>query len=72
MIETDNTDNKFEVSLRILGNELFALKLQSNNKTNKWMAASVLSLGLLILVISVFGGDIINFFQGATEVISSK
>ena len=72
MIETDNTDNKFEVSLRILGNELFALKLQSNNKTNKWMAASVLSLGLLILVISVFGGDIIHFFQGATEVISSK
>ena len=72
MIETDNTDNRFEVSLRILGNELFALKLQSNNKTNKWMAASVLSLGLLILVISVFGGDIINFFQGATEVISSK
>ena len=46
MIETDNTDNRFEVSLRILGNELFALKLQSNNKTNKWMAASVLSLGL--------------------------
>ena len=72
MIETDSTDNRFEVSLRILGNELFALKLQSNNKTNKWMAASVLSLGLLILVISVFGGDIINFFQGATEVISSN
>ncbi len=38
---SDETDNNFELVLRLLGNDIVAIKLMTTSKTNKWLAASV-------------------------------
>ncbi len=62
MSESDNED--FEVSIRVLGNEMLALELATTKTSNKWMFASIITLGLLIWSISIFGPSIIAFTQG--------
>jgi len=62
MSESDNED--FEVSIRVLGNEMLALKMATTKTSNKWMFASIITLGLLIWSISIFGPSIIAFTQG--------
>mgnify|MGYP003674658319 FL=1 len=62
MSESDNED--FEVSIRVLGNEMLALKMTTTKTSNKWMFASIITLGLLIWSISIFGPSIIAFTQG--------
>jgi len=62
MSESNNED--FEVSIRVLGNEMLALKMATTKTSNKWMFASIITLGLLIWSISIFGPSIIAFTQG--------
>ena len=51
MAEPDSNEN-FEVSIRVLGNEILALKMTTTKTSNKWMFASIITLGLLIWSIS--------------------
>tara|TARA_B100000795_G_scaffold225011_1_gene180621 strand:- start:1119 stop:1316 length:198 start_codon:yes stop_codon:yes gene_type:complete len=62
MSEQDNED--FEVSIRVLGNEMLALKMATTKTSNKWMFASIITLGLLIWSISIFGPSIAQFMKG--------
>ena len=59
---SDETDNNFELVLRLLGNEILAIKLMTTSKTNKWLAASVVICGLAIYGLSVFGPTLVNLF----------
>ena len=54
MAEPDSNED-FEVSIRVLGNEILALKMTTTKTSNKWMFASIITLGLLIWGISLFG-----------------
>ena len=60
MAEIDNTDNNFELILRLLGNEIFAIRLTTTSKTNKWLAASVVICGLAIYGLSIFGPSLVG------------
>ena len=59
---SNETDNNIELVLRLLGNEIFAIKLMTTSKTNKWLAASVVICGLAIYGLSVFGPTLVNLF----------
>ena len=59
-----NPSEDFEVSIRVLGNEIFALKMETTKTSNKWMFASIITLGLLIWGISLFGPTIVTFMKG--------
>jgi|TARA_B110000902_G_scaffold200077_1_gene227180 hypothetical protein len=61
---SDEKPEDFEVSIRVLGNELLALKMATTKTSNKWMFASIITLGLLIWGISIFGPSIIHFMKG--------
>ena len=63
MAEPDSNEN-FEVSIRVLGNEILALKMTTTKTSNKWMFASIITLGLLIWGISLFGPSLITFMKG--------
>ena len=60
MTEIDNTDNNFELILRFLGNEIFAIRLMTTSKTNQWLAASVVICGLASYGLSVFGPTLVG------------
>ena len=61
---SDEKPEDFEVSIRVLGNELLALKMATTKTSNKWMFASIITLGLLIWGTSIFGPSIIQFMKG--------
>ena len=63
MAEPDSNEN-FEVSIRVLGNEILALKMTTTKTSNKWMFSSIITLGLLIWGISLFGPSLITFMKG--------
>jgi len=63
MNEEDKSED-FEVSIRVLGNEILALKMATTKTSNKWMFASIITLGLLIWAISIFGPSIVTFMKG--------
>mgnify|MGYP000116672575 CR=1 FL=1 len=62
-MSTENADNNFELVLRLLGNEIFAIKLMTTSKTNKWLAASVIICGLAIYGLSVFGPSLVGLMN---------
>jgi|TARA_R110000744_G_scaffold96219_1_gene185987 hypothetical protein len=61
---SDEKEEDFEVSIRVLGNEMLALKMATTQTSNKWMFASIITLGLLIWGISIFGPSIVQFMKG--------
>ena len=61
---SDEKPEDFEVSIRVLGNEMLALKMATTQTSNKWMFASIITLGLLIWGISIFGPSIVQFMKG--------
>ena len=61
---SDQENEDFEVSIRVLGNEMLALKMATTKTSNKWMFASIVTLGLLIWSISIFLPSIITFMNG--------
>ena len=60
---SDEKEEDFEVSIRVLGNEMLALKMATTQTSNKWMFASIITLGLLIWGISIFGPSIVQFMK---------
>ena len=61
---SDEKAEDFEVSIRVLGNEMLALKMATTKTSSKWMFGSIITLGLLIWGISIFGPSIIHFMKG--------
>jgi hypothetical protein len=47
--------NTFDISLRLLGNEILGFTLTANNPKNKWLLAGLLALGAMMLLGTEFG-----------------
>tara|TARA_A200000159_G_scaffold155030_1_gene168451 strand:- start:464 stop:679 length:216 start_codon:yes stop_codon:yes gene_type:complete len=54
-IEVKNETNEFELALRFLGNELFAIKLAATNLSGKLIVWSILLLIMSFMILEVFG-----------------
>lgn len=55
-------DGKLELSIRVLGNELIAIKMEVNDFKMKWLIIGVGTLVALGYAVSSFGPDIMNTF----------
>mgnify|MGYP006136178811 CR=1 FL=1 len=55
LINLDLSNNSFELSLRILGNEFVAIKIGSTNFSGKLIAGSILLLFFTFMLLEVFG-----------------
>ena len=58
-----NEDSKFEIAVRILGNEFIALKIGVNDMKQKWIV-----LGLIVIIslswgMSSFGPTLMEMFK---------
>lgn len=57
----NHVDSTFEIALRILGNEIFAISIQSDSINKKWIVYSVIITALTLFAISTVGDDIARF-----------
>jgi hypothetical protein len=54
----------FEMSLKILGNELIGLKIIVDDFKTKWLMLTVIGTGLAAAIVSTFGESIKTIFTG--------
>jgi hypothetical protein len=57
-------DGKLELSIRILGNELIAIKMEVNDFKMKWLIVGIGALVGLGYAVSSFGPGLMNTFGG--------
>ena len=55
-------DGKLELSIRVLGNELIAIKMEVNDFKMKWLIIGVGTLVALGYAVSSFGPSLMNTF----------
>jgi hypothetical protein len=60
----DKDDGKLELSIRILGNELIAIKMEVNDFKMKWLIIGVGTLVALGYAVSSFGPKLMQTFGG--------
>ena len=60
----DKDDGKLELSIRILGNELIAIKMEVNDFKMKWLIIGVGTLVALGYAMSSFGPKLMDTFGG--------
>jgi hypothetical protein len=63
IVPEDKDDKAFEVSLRVLGNELIGLRISVQNFTQKWIWFSMLGIVLVMISLYLFGSDISNLYK---------
>jgi hypothetical protein len=51
-MENNAPEEKFEISLRILGNEIFAMQLLSQSQKRNWAVFGLISLVLLTILVN--------------------
>jgi hypothetical protein len=49
--ETKSPEEKFEISLRLLGNEIFAMQLMSQSAKKNWAIFGLISLVLITVLL---------------------
>ena len=60
---SDSDDKgKLEVSVRILGNELIALRMDVDDFKMKWLAMGVIAIVALVWAAGSFGPELIGMF----------
>jgi hypothetical protein len=61
----EDDKGKLEISLRILGNELVALRMDVDDFKMKWLVMGVVAIVALGWAAGTFGPSLIEMFSGA-------
>ncbi len=56
----EQDSKNYEFSLRLLGNEVFAVKFSSNATSSKWLAIGIVASAAALTFLVVFGKDIFS------------
>ena len=57
----NHVDSTFEIAIRVLDNEIFAISIASDSVNKKWIVYSTIIAALTLFAISTFGDDVANF-----------
>lgn len=57
------TPKVYELKLRLLGNEVFAIGLVSSSDSNKWIAIGIVSVFSVLTVLGAYGEKLVQFYQ---------
>tara|TARA_B100001057_G_scaffold271024_1_gene271183 strand:+ start:426 stop:611 length:186 start_codon:yes stop_codon:yes gene_type:complete len=58
----DNQEGKFEISVRILGNEFVAVKIAVDDMKQKWIVLGLISIVAMGWAASAFGPSLVGMF----------
>lgn len=53
----------YELKIRILGNEVFAIGLSTTDTSNRWMAIGMISVFSLVTILGAYGEKIVNLYN---------
>lgn len=67
-----HSDSNFEIAIRVLGNEIFALSLTSDSMNKKWLSYAIVIMFLFLLTISLFGDTIAGFTGDLYDAVTGR
>jgi hypothetical protein len=59
----ENQQKTYEIKIRILGNEIFAIALSTSNDSNKWIALSLVTIFSLLTIIGAYGEKLVQLYK---------
>lgn len=68
----DEDSGKFEIALRLLSNEIFALSISANPFNKRWIVYSLITMGFLLFAVSAFGDSIVSFSTGMYNAVNAE
>ena len=63
MSENITTKQSYEIALRIVGNEIFSLRISTDSESNRWVAITITTILLFAGMIVLFGDAFIRFIS---------
>jgi hypothetical protein len=65
-IETTNHDNMYEVKIRVLGNEIFAIAIEAPDTSNRVLLAGLVTVFCVLTILGAYGSDLVALFKSLT------
>lgn len=59
MIEGKEGDNSYEITIRILGNEVLGFGIKSSSTSNKWALIGLITLGVMVGILVNYGDALV-------------
>ena len=60
----EQDDNQsYELKIRVLGNEIFAVALSSSSTNNKWIAIALVSIFATITLLGAYGDKLVSLYR---------
>ena len=59
----ESDDQSYEVKLRILGNEVFAIALSTTSTSSRWITVALVSIFSILTLIGAYGEKIVNLYR---------
>ena len=63
MSENITTKQSYEIALRIVGNEIFSLRISTDSESNRWVAITITTILLFAVMVVLFGDEFIRFIS---------
>ena len=63
MIETKKQENIYEVKIRVLGNEIFAIALAAPDSSNRILLGGLVTVFSVLSIIGAYGAELVSLFK---------
>lgn len=58
-----NDDQTYEISIRILSNEIFGVRLSTTSTSNKWLVISLVTIFSFITLLGAYGDKLSSLYN---------
>lgn len=59
----ESEDQSYEISFRVLGNEIFGVKLSTTSTSTRWVAVAILTIFSSLVLLGAYGDKFINLYH---------
>jgi hypothetical protein len=65
-IETAKQENMYEIKIRVLGNEIFAIALAAPDTSNRILLGGLVTVFCVLTVLGAYGSNLVSLFKSLT------
>jgi len=62
-VETTKQENMYEIKIRVLGNEVFAIALAAPDSSNRILLGGLVTVFCVITIIGAYGAELVSLFK---------
>ena len=59
----ESEDQSYEISLRILGNEIIGVKLSTTSTSTRWVTVAILTIFSSLVLLGAYGEKLIQLYK---------